>query len=196
VIDADGVKALETPWGRYKDIDGDGIPHRTLPGSGAPSFFTRGSGHNEMALYTERPDDYVNNVDRLARKFQTAKTLVPQPVIEETAGASVAIIAYGSSHFAVEEARDQLREEHGIETSYLRLRAYPFPPSVDDFIKGHDRIYVVEQNRDAQMLSLLRMDVDSSSVVRLRSVLHYNGLPIDARSITDSIVAQEKAGKA
>jgi 2-oxoglutarate ferredoxin oxidoreductase subunit alpha len=196
VLDADGVKALETTWGRYKDIDGDGIPYRTLPGSGAPSFFTRGSGHNDMALYTERPDDYVNNVDRLARKFQTAKTLVPQPIVEEDEHASVAIIAYGSTHFAVEEARDQLREEHGIETSYLRLRAYPFPPSVDDFIRGHERIYVVEQNRDAQMLSLLRMDVDSSSVVRLRSVLHYNGLPIDARSITDRIVAQEKAGKA
>ncbi len=196
VLDAEGVKNLGTTWGRYKDVDGDGIPYRTLPGSGAPSFFTRGSGHNEMALYTERPDDYVNNVDRLARKFETAKALVPQPIIDEVASASVAIIAYGSSHFAVEESRDQLREQYGVETSYLRLRAYPFPASVNEFIRGHERIYVVEQNRDAQMLSLLRMDIDSSSVVRLRSVLHYNGLPIDARSITDGILAQEKAGKA
>jgi 2-oxoglutarate ferredoxin oxidoreductase subunit alpha len=190
------VEALEGQWGRYKDVDGDGIPYRTLPGSGAPAYFTRGSGHNERALYSERPDDYVHNVDRLARKFETARTLVPQPIVDEVPGATVAIIAFGTSHFAVEEARDQLREEHGVETSYLRLRAYPFPPSVNDFIRSHDRIYVVEQNRDAQMLGLLRMDIDSSSVVRLRSVLHYNGLPIDARSISDSIISQERAGKA
>ena len=99
-------------------------------------------------------------------------------------------------HWAVEEARDQLREEYGIDTSYLRLRAYPFPPSVEEFIRKHERVYVVEQNRDAQMLSLLRIDIDAASVVRLRSVLHYNGLPIDARSITDSITVQEKVGKA
>jgi len=196
VLDRAEVEALEGQWGRYKDLDGDGIPYRTLPGSGAPAYFTRGSGHNDKALYSERPDDYVQNVDRLARKFETARTLVPQPIVDEVEGAQVAIIAFGTSHFAVEEARDQLREEHGVETSYLRLRAYPFPPSVNDFIRSHDRIYVVEQNRDAQMLGLLRMDVDSSSVVRLRSVLHYNGLPIDARSISDSIVSQERAGKA
>jgi 2-oxoglutarate ferredoxin oxidoreductase subunit alpha len=196
VLDAEGAKALAGTWGRYKDVDGDGIPHRTLPGSGAPAFFTRGSGHNEMALYSERPDDYVKNVDRLARKFETAKTLVPQPIVQDVDGAKVGIIAYGSSHFAVEESRDQLREEHGIDAAYLRLRAYPFPSSVNEFITRYERVYVVEQNRDGQMLSLLRMDVDAASVVRLRSVLHYNGLPIDARSITDSIVAQEKAGKA
>jgi 2-oxoglutarate ferredoxin oxidoreductase subunit alpha len=196
VLDAEGAKALAGTWGRYKDVDGDGIPHRTLPGSGAPAFFTRGSGHNEMALYSERPDDYVKNVDRLARKFETAKTLVPQPIVQDVDGAKVGIIAYGSSHFAVEESRDQLREEHGIDAAYLRLRAYPFPSLVNEFITRYERVYVVEQNRDGQMLSLLRMDVDAASVVRLRSVLHYNGLPIDARSITDSIVAQEKAGKA
>ena len=112
-----------------------------------------------MAQYTERPDDYVKNLDRLARKFDTARTLVPRAGRRDaTPGAKVGIIAFGSSHWAVEESRDQLREEAGLETSYLRLRAYPFTPAVDEFIRRHDRVYVVEQNRDAQMLSLLRMD--------------------------------------
>jgi 2-oxoglutarate/2-oxoacid ferredoxin oxidoreductase subunit alpha len=194
VLDAEKLQALGATWGRYKDIDGDGIPWRTLPGSGLPSFFTRGSGHNEMALYSEKPDDYVKNVDRLARKFDTARTLVPAPVVQQDERAKVGIIAYGTSHFSVEEARDQLREESGLHTSYLRLRAYPFAPMVEDFIRRHDRVYVVEQNRDAQMLSLLRMDSDPALMVRLRSVLHYNGLPIDARSISDGILAQEKVG--
>jgi 2-oxoglutarate ferredoxin oxidoreductase subunit alpha len=147
-----------------------------------------------MALYTERPDDYVKNVDRLARKFDTARTLVPEPIVHLDAEAKIGIVAYGSSHWAVEEARDQLREEHGLHSSYLRLRAYPFTPALDDFVRRHDRVYVVEQNRDGQMLSLMRMDGDAASIVRLRSVLHYNGLPIDARSISESILSQEKVG--
>jgi 2-oxoglutarate ferredoxin oxidoreductase subunit alpha len=159
-----------------------------------PAFFTRGSGHNEMALYTERADDYLKNLDRLKRKFDTAKTLVPQPVVENDPAAKIGIIAFGSSHWAVEEARDQLREEAGLRTSYLRIRAYPFTPAIDEFIRQHDRIYVVEQNRDAQMLSLLLMDGEAQFAARLRSVLHYNGLPIDARSISDEILAQEKRG--
>jgi 2-oxoglutarate/2-oxoacid ferredoxin oxidoreductase subunit alpha len=192
VLTAESAKELAGTWGRYKDLDGDAIPWRTVPGTGAPAFFTRGSGHNDMALYTEKPDDYVKNVDRLARKFETAKTLVPQPDVQVVSGAEIGLIAYGSTHFALEESRDQLREESGIETSYLRLRAYPFSPAVDEFITRHDRIYVVEQNRDGQMLKLLRLDGDPASMVKLRSVLHYNGLPIDARSITDGILAQEK----
>jgi len=194
VLDEAKLKELGATWGRYKDVDGDAIPWRTLPGTGAPAFFTRGSGHNDMALYSERPDDYVKNVDRLARKFDTAKMLVPEPVLDKVAGAKVGIIAYGTSHWAVNESRDQMREESGLEVSYLRLRAYPFTPAVEDFIKAHDRVYVVEQNRDAQMLSLLRMDLEPAVCMRLRSVLHYNGLPIDARSVTDGILAQEKAG--
>jgi 2-oxoglutarate ferredoxin oxidoreductase subunit alpha len=144
-----------------------------------------------MAQYTERPDDYVNNLDRIARKFHTAKTLVPRPIVEVVEGATVGIIAYGSTHFALEESRDQLREEAGLKTSYLRIRAYPFTSEVDDFIRRHDRVYVVEQNRDGQMLSLLLMDGDAAFASRLRSVRHYNGLPIDARTITDGILAQE-----
>jgi 2-oxoglutarate ferredoxin oxidoreductase subunit alpha len=194
VLDEAKLRELGAAWGRYKDVDGDAIPWRSIPGTGAPAFFTRGSGHNEMALYTERPDDYTRMVDRLARKFDTARTIVPAPIVDMVAGAKVGIIAFGSSHWAVEESRDQLREESGLATSYLRLRAYPFTPALDDFIRQHDRIYVVEQNRDAQMLRLLLMDGEAAQAARLRSVLHYNGLPIDARSITDGILAQERNG--
>ena len=193
VLDEAKVRELGATWGRYKDVDGDGIPWRSLPGTPAPPYFTRGSGHNEVAQYTERPDDYVKNLTRLSRKFETAKTLVPRPVVEVVDGARVGIIAFGSSHFAVDEARDRLREVSGIETSYLRLRAYPFTPELHDFIRGHDRVYVVEQNRDAQMLSLMMMDGEAELATKLRSVLHFNGLPIDARSVTDEILRQEQS---
>ncbi len=193
VLDEAKVKELGESWGRYKDVDGDAIPWRSIPGTAGPAYFTRGSGHNELAQYTERPDDYVKNLQRLARKFETAKTLVPRPMIQAAPGAKVGIIAFGSSHFAVEEARDQLREESGLETSYLRLRAYPFTPELHDFIELHDRVYVVEQNRDAQMMSLLLMDGEAMFATRLRRVLHFNGLPIDARSISEAILTQEKS---
>ena len=178
---------------RYKDVDGDGIGYRTLPGTDHPAagYFTRGSGHDERAHYTERPGDYVNNMDRLAHKFHTARTRVPAPVIQETARAEVGIIAYGSSHWAVLETLDQLKEEHDLDASYCRLRAFPFSERVMDFIHRHQRVYVVDQNRDAQMLQLLRLEVAPDDVKKLRSVRHYNGLPIDARSLTDSIRAQE-----
>ncbi|MEO7275924.1 MAG: 2-oxoacid:acceptor oxidoreductase subunit alpha [Vicinamibacterales bacterium] len=178
-------------WGRYKDVDGDGIPYRTIPGTGMPAYFTRGSGHNERGLYSERPDDYVRNVDRLARKFETAKQYVPRPTVEDPAGARIGIVGYGSSHWAIDECRAQIEQESGQRTGYLRLRAYPFTEELSAFIDRYDRIYVVEQNRDAQMLSLMRLDLAPAQSFKLRSVLHYNGLPIDARSITDEVVAQE-----
>jgi 2-oxoglutarate ferredoxin oxidoreductase subunit alpha len=193
VLDEAKVRELGAAWGRYKDVDGDGIPWRSIPDTGAPPYFTRGSGHNEMAQYSESPDAYKSNLDRIARKFETAKTLVPQPVETSDPGARVGIIAFGSSHWAVVESRDQLREEHGLATGYLRLRAYPFPAApVEDFIRRYDHVYVIEQNRDGQMMSLLRMDGAPELSARLRSVLHYNGLPIDARSVTDGILAQER----
>lgn len=178
-------------WGRYKDVDGDGIPWRTLPGTKMPAYFTRGSGHNEKGQYSERGDDYVHNLDRLARKFQTASTLVPAPDVEVVAGARVGIVGFGTSHWAIVESRDQLRQEAGFETSYLRLKAYPFTQALADFIDGHDRVYLVEQNRDAQMAALMRMDLDPARMAKVRSVLHYHGLPIDARSVSDAILAQE-----
>jgi 2-oxoglutarate ferredoxin oxidoreductase subunit alpha len=178
-------------WGRYKEVDGDGIPYRTVAGDGLPAYFVRGSGHNERGQYSERPADYVANVDRIDRKFRHARTLVPPPVIERVAGARVGIIGYGTSHWGISESRDQLRHEAGIATSYLRLRAFPFSPDVGAFIAAHDRVYIVEQNRDGQMGTLVKLDVDAALTPRLRHVLHYDGLPLDARTITDEILRQE-----
>src|SRR4051794_2020762 len=190
VLDAPTLARLGGQWGRYKDVDGDGIPYRTIPGDNMPAYFARGSGHNERGQYSERPDDFQNNVDRLARKFETAKRYVPKPIVED-AHAEVGVIGYGTSHYAIDESRDQLSREAGIATAYLRLRAYPFTDEVAAFIRRYPRIYVVEQNRDAQLRMLLKMDLPAELTGRLRSVLHYNGLPIDARSVTDDILAQE-----
>jgi 2-oxoglutarate ferredoxin oxidoreductase subunit alpha len=178
-------------WGRYKDVDGDGIPYRTVPGDGMPAFFTRGSGHNEKAQYSERPDDYTHNVDRLARKFETARKFVPKPIVDLNKDASIGIIGYGTSHWAITESRDQLREETNVKTSYLRVRAYPFNDDLVKFIDMHDRIYIVEQNRDAQLAMLMKLELSPERSAKLRHVLHYSGLPIDARTVSDDILAQE-----
>jgi 2-oxoglutarate ferredoxin oxidoreductase subunit alpha len=189
-LDAETLKKLGQ-FGRYRDVDGDGIPYRTVPGDGLPSYFARGSGHNEQALYSERADDYVRNLDRLSRKFQTAKTMMPKPEIDMAAEGRIGIVAYGTTHWAIVESRDQLKAERGINTSYLRLKAYPFSEELNDFIDQHDRVYVVEQNRDAQMMSLLRIDLTPDRVVKLRSIRHYAGLPIDGRSVTSELLKQE-----
>jgi 2-oxoglutarate ferredoxin oxidoreductase subunit alpha len=178
-------------WGRYKDVDGDGIAYRTIPGDGMPAFFTRGSGHNAKAQYSERPDDYVENMDRLSRKFETARQHVPAPEIEMDPKATIGFIAFGTSHWAVSESRDQLREETAVHTSYFRVRGYPFNQELATFIDAHERVYVIEQNRDAQLRQLMQLDLAPERVGKLRSVLHYSGLPIDARSITDDVLAQE-----
>ena len=190
VLDAQTVKTLGAEWGRYRDVDGDGIAYRTLPGTNMPSYFTRGSGHNERGQYSERPDDYQRNVDRLARKHETAKRHVPGPIIED-ASSEIGIIGYGTSHWAIDECRAQLEKEAGIKTAYMRLRAYPFSAEVEAFVARYPRIYLVEQNRDAQMKLLFRTDMPAGATNHVRSVLHYNGLPIDARSLTDDILIQE-----
>jgi len=191
VLNAEQLEKLGK-FERYRDVDGDGIPYRTLPGTKHPlaAYFTRGSGHNEKAGYTERPDDYVNLMDRLLKKYKTAEQYVPKPVLNSTKDAKVGIIAFGSSDFAVLESQEQLQAA-GLPTNYLRIRALPFTDEVRKFIDQHERVYVVEQDRDAQMRDLLRLDMPQHSM-RLRSVRHYNGLPIDARSITDGILEQEK----
>ncbi len=180
-------------FSRYKDVDGDGIPYRTLPGTDHPAaaYFARGSGHNEKSQYSERPDDFERNMERINRKFETARSFVPRPEIVQTGKSKIGIIAYGTSHWAITEARDQLRKEYQVETDYLRLRAYPFTREVHNFIEQHDRVYVVEQNRDAQMLSLLKLDARPELVTRLLSVAHIHGLPLDARSVTDEIMTME-----
>jgi 2-oxoglutarate/2-oxoacid ferredoxin oxidoreductase subunit alpha len=180
-------------FARYKDVDGDGVGYRTLPGTDHPmaAYFTRGSGHNEKAQYTERPDDYFNNMERLAKKFETARSLVPRPEVVQTGIGPIGLIGFGTSDFAIREGRDQLKKEYGLDTDYLRLRAYPFSREVQEFVASHERVYVIEQNRDAQMLSLLKLDLPAEEIVKLRSIRHFNGLPIDARSVTDDLVTQE-----
>ncbi|HKF06010.1 MAG TPA: 2-oxoacid:acceptor oxidoreductase subunit alpha [Candidatus Sulfotelmatobacter sp.] len=180
-------------FARYKDVDGDGIGYRTLPGTSHPAaaYFARGSGHNEKALYSERADDFENNMERLNRKFETARSFVTRPEITKGNNAKIGIIGYGTSHWGITESRDQLCAEYGIETDYLRLRAYPFTREVHEFVEQHERVYLVEQNRDAQMLSLLRLDLKPELTTRLRSIAHITGLPLDARSITDELTSME-----
>jgi 2-oxoglutarate ferredoxin oxidoreductase subunit alpha len=181
-------------FSRYKDVDGDAIGYRTLPGTQHPAaaYFTRGSGHNAQGNYSERPEDYENNMERLRRKFENVRSVAPAPVVEKMPNAEIGIIAFGTTHWALTESRDQLRDEHKLATDYLRIRAFPFSHDVADFVRSHKRVYVVEQNRDAQMFSLLRIDLDNELVAKLRSVARLDGLPIDARSVTDEIAAMEE----
>jgi 2-oxoglutarate ferredoxin oxidoreductase subunit alpha len=182
-------------FARYRDVDGDAIPYRTLPGTPHPkaAYFTRGSGKNEKAQYTERPEDYEYNMQRLARKFETAKSYVPKPILEAAGNHTVGIIAFGSSHSAVIESRDQLERESKIQTDYLRVRAYPFTPEVEEFVTAHETIYVVEQNRDGQLLNLMKIDLDPALATRLHSITYFGGLPLDARTVTKAIAAHQGA---
>lgn len=179
-------------FARYRDADGDGICARTLPGTpgGKGAYFTRGTGHNEHALYSEKPEDWKGNIDRLRRKFDTAKAFVPKPILEGP-GSSRGILAYGSSDPAVKEARDILAEQHGKNLDYLRVRALPFTEEVEAFIREREVVYVVEQNRDAQMASLLRFFYPEFST-RLKSVLHYDSTALNAQTLVDQINAFEK----
>ena len=181
-------------FARYRDVDGDGIPYRTLPGIldiPAAAYFTRGSGHGERATYTERPDEYVANMDRIARKIDGARHAVPAPVLTRGAGARAGILAYGSSDFAVQEARTIL-ERQGLPLDYLRVRALPFSPDVSAFVSAHDRVYVVDQNRDGQMYDLLRLEVPAADAGRLRSIRHYDGFPLDAETVIEGVLQGEK----
>jgi 2-oxoglutarate/2-oxoacid ferredoxin oxidoreductase subunit alpha len=194
VLDAAGIEKMKD-WGRYKDVDGDGIPYRTLPGTPSVkgAFFTRGSGHNEMGVYSEKPADYVDNMDRLKKKFATARTLVPAPEIHDHKGTGSGILAFGSSHWGVVEARDRMVREFGIEIDYLRLLALPIGPEAKSWIERHDRIYVVEQNRDGQLATILK-DEFPALAASFVSVLQYNGLPLDATTVIDGVLydRQEK----
>jgi len=195
--DLEKLKAVGSKFERYRDVDGDGIPYRTLPGTehDMAGYFTRGSGHTEAAGYTERPEDYKNLMDRLARKHETARKHVPAPEVdfrEKAKSAAVGIVAYGSTHHAMRECRDQLSAELGLNTDYLRIRALPLTPSVREFVAARERVYVIEQNRDGQMFDLLRLELGEDAK-KLRSVRHYTGLPIDARFITDAIAEMERS---
>jgi 2-oxoglutarate/2-oxoacid ferredoxin oxidoreductase subunit alpha len=186
IFDAEDLENMEKYY-RFLDIDGDGIAARTLPGSHPRgAYFVRGSGHNQYGAYTEDGDEYQQVLDRLMVKWETARKEVPEPrLIASRQKAQCGIIAYGSSHGAVTEALDRLAEE-GIHADYLRLRAFPFNDSVQEFLDRHDRVFVVEQNRDAQMRSLLLLETRARRD-QLIPVLHYNGMPIPSDIVFDSI---------
>lgn len=192
VLSAEDLERLGG-FGRYQDVDADGVGYRTLPGTDHPSaaYFTRGSGHNEKAQYTEREDDYVNNMDRLLRKFDTMRRFVPEPEVHMAEGAKIGFIATGTSDYAVRESCDQLRRERGIAASYMRIRGYPFNRRIEEFIGAHERVYVVDQNRDGQLLCLMKLDLECDLVAKLRSTRYYGGLPLDARTVTDDVIQQE-----
>jgi 2-oxoglutarate ferredoxin oxidoreductase subunit alpha len=175
-------------FGRYKDVDGDGIPWRTLPGTHASkgAYFTRGTTRDAYARYSERGPDYIYNMERLLKKFETAASLVPQPELRLAAEPTrLGVIHFGSTSPALREALDLLRAE-GLHLDSLRLRAFPFPHSVPTFIAAHERVFVVEQNRDAQMHQLLVNELHINPA-RLSRVLHYDGTPITARFIAGAI---------
>jgi 2-oxoglutarate/2-oxoacid ferredoxin oxidoreductase subunit alpha len=175
-------------FGRYLDVDGDGIPYRTYPGAHPTrgSFFTRGTSRDRYARYTEEGPAYVDNMQRLLRKFETAKSLVPKPVRHDAESATrTGVIYFGSTAPAVREAMETLAAR-GIELDTLRVRAFPFADEVIDFILSHDQVFVVEQNRDAQLKTLL-INEGAIDPARLISVLHYDGTPITARFIIDEI---------
>ncbi len=180
-------------FARYQDVDGDGVGYRTLPGTNHPaaSYFTRGSGHNDKAQYTEREDDYMNNMDRLAHKFDAMRSRLPVPLEHPSEKARIGFVAMGTSDYAVRESCDQLKAEYDIDAAYLRLKAYPFTNHLQDFIRRHDRVYVVDQNRDGQLLGLMRLELPADLIAKLRSVRYYGGLPLDARTVTEEIVRQE-----
>jgi 2-oxoglutarate ferredoxin oxidoreductase subunit alpha len=174
---------------RYKDVDGDGIPYRTLPGTAHPlaSFFTRGTGHDESGIYSEKSQDYQLNMDRLARKFKTAATLVPKPKVSVTPGVSVGLVFYGSTSEVIEEVRHNLRSA-GIDTNCLRLMALPLSSEVSEFLQAHRRVLVIEQNRDGQLLSILRSELPVASQ-NCTSVTQYDGMPIEAEGVAAQIKA-------
>ena len=193
VLTAADLERLGGEFARYRDVDGDAIGWRTLPGTLHPkaAYFTRGSGHNDKAEYTEKPEEYQAVMDRLARKFETARQLLPAPVAVRNNGSKIGFLAFGSTDCALCESLDQIRQRYGQDVDYLRVRAWPFSEVIHDFVASHERIYVVEQNRDAQLASLLKLDLPASQVTKLRSILYYNGLPIDAESITEEFAAKE-----
>ena len=178
-------------FARYEDVDGDGIGYRTLPGIDHPlgAYFARGTGHNARAVYSERPDDWVENMTRLRRKWNTARTLVPAPFVDRVAGAAVGLIAFGTTDACVVEARDRLRDQ-GLDTSYLRLRALPLTDATRDFIASHERIYVVENNGDGQMAGILRMEYPDLAP-RIHSIAYSDGLPLSPRWLTGAVLQQE-----
>ncbi|HEY3489483.1 MAG TPA: 2-oxoacid:acceptor oxidoreductase subunit alpha [Candidatus Deferrimicrobiaceae bacterium] len=191
VLSAEDLTRMKGEWKRYADVDGDGIGYRTLPGTNHPAaaYFTRGTGHNEAAAYSERPEDWSTNLIRLAKKHDHARTIVPGPLVDPVDGAQVGLVSYGTNDPAIREARDLLKAA-GIPTSYLRLRALPLENGLVKFVKTHPRVYVVENNRDGQMHSLVQLHAPAEAE-RIVSIAKCDGLPLTAQWISESVLAQE-----
>jgi len=178
-------------FARYKDVDGDGIPYRTLPGTNHPlgAWFARGTGHDERAVYSERPEDWTANMERLFRKLETAKDYLPLPVVDNSAGSDVGLISFGSTEPAIQEARLRLAEA-GMAVDHLRLRAVPFQEPVRQFVKDHKRVYVVEMNTTGQMRQLLQIEMPAEAA-RIQGLTLNDGLPLTARWITEAVQQAE-----
>ena len=188
VLTKEEIEALPK-FHRYLDKDDDGIPYRTLPGvSPKGGYFTRGSGHNQYGGYTEDSAEYQVVLDRLLRKFKRARTLVPAPVVETTGAGSIGLVFVGSSRGAVNEAREILMRQ-GIAIDYMRIKAFPFTKEVEAFLSTHEKIFVVEQNRDAQLKSLLTLETEVPKS-KLYSILHYSGLPMTSKEVVEAVLAE------
>ncbi len=194
VLSAEQLEKIENFY-RYFDVDGDGIPYRSLPGVHSKgSFFTRGSGHNKFGSYTEDGEEYQEVIDRLLVKWGTTRKMVPKPVIKYSKSNKIGIISYGSSDGAAKEAMKELKKQNRTY-NYCRIKSFPFNDSVKNFIEKHEKIYIVEQNRDAQLRSLLILDLDLDPK-KFVSILHYNGNPIHANFIIKEILKKEINGAA
>lgn len=191
VLTAEDLSHRANPWGRYLDEDGDGIPYRTLPGTDHPSaaYFARGTGHDEYAKYSEKADVWERNMLRLKRKFDTARKLVPKPVVTQQAGAKVGIIAYGTTKFAIDEARDKLIKR-GLPTNFMRLRALPMDDEVKAFVAAHDKSYVIELNRDGQAHGILQHEMPEMAT-KLISLAHLDGMPLTADWVIEALAQHE-----
>jgi 2-oxoglutarate ferredoxin oxidoreductase subunit alpha len=188
VLSAEQLESAKSFY-RYLDVDGDGIPQRSLPGvHPRGAFFTRGSGHNKLGGYTEDADEYQEVLDRIARKVDSAAKAVPAPIIRRAAGAQMAIVTVGGCHAACVEALDLL-EADGVPCDYMRVRGFPFGEDVKAFLEDHEMNFVVEQNRDGQLRSLLRLET-YVPIDKLPSVRYYSGLPLSAHHVIAGVNAK------
>ena len=185
------LEELKGNWARYLDKDNDGIPYRTVPGNKHPTsaYFTRGTGHDEQARYTEEAPVFLRNMDRLKRKYETARNFVPAPVLHKTEGATVGVIGFGSTEGAILEAIHQLESEHGIKADFMRVRALPFTREVTDFVAKYDQVFVVEMNRDGQMNQILTIEYPQRAPY-FKSVAYGDGMPASARWVREGILAR------
>jgi 2-oxoglutarate ferredoxin oxidoreductase subunit alpha len=195
VLDAESLQQFideHGKWGRYMDVDGDGVPYRTIPGTPHPfaAYFTRGTGHNDMAVYSERSDDWVNNLTRLHKKLDSARAILPQPIVDEVDGAKVGFMTFGTNEEAVREARDMLAAD-GVKTSYLRVLALPLAQSVSDFIAKYETVYVIENNFDGQLNQIIRIE-HPEDISHVKSMTLGDGLPMTASWIYENFKEEQE----